>query len=62
MAWWNHYRMLKEEGRLEDPRAPAQSIAWLALKAPSTWSGQFLDYDDPKVTGPAKTFFERPQQ
>jgi hypothetical protein len=54
--------MLKEEGRLEDPRAPAQSIAWLALKAPSTWSGQFLDYDDPKVTGPAKTFFERPQQ
>lgn len=53
----SYYRGLKEEGKLEDPRVPARSIAWLALHAPAQWSGEFLDYDDPKVGGPAKDFF-----
>lgn len=53
----SYYRKLKEERQLEDPRVPARSIAWLALRAPAEWSGRFLDYDDPRVAGPAKAFF-----
>jgi NAD(P)-dependent dehydrogenase (short-subunit alcohol dehydrogenase family) len=51
------YRRLKAEGRLEPPRIPARSIAWLALKAPSGWNGKFLDYDDPELRYPALDFF-----
>lgn len=55
------YRRLKAEGLLEPPRIPARSIAWLALRAPSAWSGKFLDYDDPELHQPALAFFgERP--
>jgi NAD(P)-dependent dehydrogenase (short-subunit alcohol dehydrogenase family) len=55
------YRRLKADGLLEPPRIPARSIAWLALRAPSAWSGKFLDYDDPELRQPALDFFgERP--
>ena len=55
----SYYETLKTEGLLQDPDVPARSIAWLALQAPAEWSGQFLDYDDPKAAGPAKAFFAR---
>lgn len=51
------YRRLKIEGRLEPPAIPARSIAWLALRAPSAWSGKFLDYDAPELGRPALDFF-----
>ncbi|MFY9942320.1 MAG: SDR family NAD(P)-dependent oxidoreductase [Desulfobacterales bacterium] len=51
------YRRLKAEGRLEPPRIPARAIAWLALQAPSGWSGKFLDYDDPDLRYRALEFF-----
>ncbi|CAB5113999.1 Oxidoreductase, short-chain dehydrogenase/reductase family [Olavius algarvensis associated proteobacterium Delta 3] len=44
-----YFLELKAEGRLEPPAIPARSIAWLALHAPREWSGEFLDYDDPRV-------------
>jgi NAD(P)-dependent dehydrogenase (short-subunit alcohol dehydrogenase family) len=52
-----YYRRLKTEGRLEPPAIPARSIAWLALRAPSAWSGKFLDYDAPELGRPALDFF-----
>jgi hypothetical protein len=29
----------------------------LALHAPAGWSGELLDYDDPRITGPAQKAF-----
>ena len=52
-----YYERIKTEGLLENPDVPARSIAWLALNAPASWSGRFLDYDDPRVAGPAGDFF-----
>ena len=49
----NYYLALKEQGQLEPPEIPARSIAWLALYAPAAFSGQFLDYDDPRISRPA---------
>ena len=43
------FRELKETGQLLDPSIPAGKIVWLALKAPSTLSGAFIDYDDPRI-------------
>lgn len=48
-----YFLELKAEGRLDPPAIPARSIAWLALHAPREWSGEFLDYDDPRVMEPA---------
>ena len=53
----SYYNRLKTEGLLENPDVPGRSIAWLALQAPGGWSGQFLDYDDPRVVEPATAFF-----
>lgn len=53
------FRRLKRGGELAPPAAPARSIAWLALYAPSDWSGEFIEYDDPRVTEPAETVFGR---
>jgi NAD(P)-dependent dehydrogenase (short-subunit alcohol dehydrogenase family) len=44
-----HFSALKAEGRLVPPEVPARSVAWLALYAPREWSGEFLDYDDPRI-------------
>lgn len=48
---------LKKQGKLEPPWIPARSIAWLSLKAPSELSGEFIDYDDPRIFKPAVDFF-----
>ncbi len=48
-----YFDTLHREGRLEPPWMPARSAAWLALAAPSEWSGRFLEYDDPAIIGPA---------
>ena len=48
---------LKEQGKLEPPWIPARSIAWLAIKAPPDLSGEFIDYDDPRIFKPAYDFF-----
>jgi len=54
------YRQLKDRGELEPAAIPARSIAWLALYALHEFSGRFLDYDDPLISGPAlKVFGER---
>ena len=52
-----YYRQLKERGELEPPEIPARAIAWLALYAPRDFSGQFLDYDDPRISRPAVDVF-----
>jgi len=49
-----YFKNLKASGGLEPPEVPGRSIAWLALHAPSQWSGEFLNYDDAKVDGPAR--------
>jgi NAD(P)-dependent dehydrogenase (short-subunit alcohol dehydrogenase family) len=48
---------LKQQGKLEPPWVPARSIAWLAMNAPPELSGEFIEYDDPKIFKPAKNFF-----
>lgn len=52
-----YYRQLKEHGELEPPEIPGRAIAWLALHAPREFSGQFLDYDDPRIRRPAVDVF-----
>ena len=52
-----YYQQIKERGELQPPEIPARAIAWLALYAPSHFSGQFLDFDDPRIEGPAKEVF-----
>ena len=52
-----YYNDLKERGDLEPPEIPGRSIAWLALHAPPHFSGQFLDYDDPRIDQPAFEYF-----
>ncbi|GLI32969.1 SDR family NAD(P)-dependent oxidoreductase [Desulforhabdus amnigena] len=44
-----YFLKLKEDGRLEPPEVPARSAAWLALHAPRAWSGEMIDYADPKI-------------
>ena len=34
-----------------------RAIAWLALHGPLEFSGQFLDYDDPRISRPTLDFF-----
>jgi NAD(P)-dependent dehydrogenase (short-subunit alcohol dehydrogenase family) len=53
----DYYRQLKDRGELEPAIIPARSIAWLALYAPREFSGRFLDYDDPRIQGPALEVF-----
>jgi len=48
-----YYQQLKDEKRLEPPRVPGRAIAWLALSAPREWSGDFLNYDDPRIVAGA---------
>jgi NAD(P)-dependent dehydrogenase (short-subunit alcohol dehydrogenase family) len=52
-----YYQDLKAEGRLEPPLVPARVIAWLALHAPRSLSGTFIDYDDDRVRRPAEDLF-----
>ena len=52
-----YYQGLKDRGELEAPEVPARSIAWLALHGLQEFSGQFLNYDDPRITRPALEVF-----
>lgn len=52
-----YYRSLKERGELEAPEVPGRALAWLALHGPPEFSGQFLDYDDPRISRPALDLF-----
>ncbi len=52
-----YYRDLKNHGQLEPPIVPGRSIAWLALHAPRSMSGKFVNYDDPDIAGPAISIF-----
>lgn len=44
------YIDLKTHRHLEPPQVPGRALAWLALNAPSSWSGRYMSYDDPEVT------------
>jgi NAD(P)-dependent dehydrogenase (short-subunit alcohol dehydrogenase family) len=48
-----YYQQLKDDQRLEPPDVPGRAIAWLALEAPREWSGDFLNYDDPRIVAAA---------
>lgn len=52
-----YYQQLKAGGQLERPEVPGRALAWLALHAPREFSGQFLDYDDPRISRPALEAF-----
>jgi NAD(P)-dependent dehydrogenase (short-subunit alcohol dehydrogenase family) len=52
-----YYQNLKLRGELEAPEVPGRAIAWLALHSPPDFSGQFLDYDDPRISCPALDLF-----
>jgi NAD(P)-dependent dehydrogenase (short-subunit alcohol dehydrogenase family) len=52
-----YYHDLKVNNQLEPPEVPARSVAWLALHAPHSMSGEFLNYDDPVIVGPARSIF-----
>lgn len=52
-----YYQDLKTQGQLEQPEVPGRSIAWLALYAPHSMSGDFVNYDDSEIAGPALNMF-----
>lgn len=52
-----YFRGLKSAGALEPPHVPGRVIAWLALHAPLSMSGRFVDYQDPDVAQPALAAF-----
>ena len=52
-----YYQQLKTEGQLEKPEVPGRSLAWLALHASVEFSGQFLSYDDPRISQLALAVF-----
>ncbi len=56
----DYYLNLKKDGKLEPPKIPARSIAWLVLHAPGKMSGAFRSYDDSDIIGPASIFFSSP--
>ena len=52
-----YFQSLKLEGELLPADVPARAAAWLVLAAPTALSGQFIDYDDPRLlTGAAEVF------
>lgn len=44
----NHLR-LHAQGELLPPEKPGLSIVLLALNAPHSWSGEFIQWDDPRI-------------
>lgn len=48
-----YYQDLQKNNLLEHPKIPGRAIAWLALYAPQTFSGKFVNYDDDNIAGPA---------
>ncbi|MDX1615348.1 MAG: SDR family NAD(P)-dependent oxidoreductase [Candidatus Promineifilaceae bacterium] len=47
----DHERFIRfqEKDQLLDPTIPGRVLAYLALRAPAEWSGEFLSWDDEKV-------------
>jgi len=58
----SYYHEIKDRGQLKHPFIPARAIAWLSLQAPGSWSWEFLDYDDPRITAPAANLFGEPHE
>jgi len=54
---YTYYTELKAKGQLEAPQIPARSVAWLALHAPKEMSGDFRNYNDPDIAGPALSVY-----
>ena len=52
-----YFKQLKETRGLEPPEVPGKSLAWLALYAPPSWSGELLEYTDPRIILGAKEAF-----
>jgi NAD(P)-dependent dehydrogenase (short-subunit alcohol dehydrogenase family) len=57
---YTYFNQLKAEGQLKSPDVPAQTLAWLALQAPKSLGGEFLDFDDPHLVESAKIYFNAP--
>jgi NAD(P)-dependent dehydrogenase (short-subunit alcohol dehydrogenase family) len=51
------FKKAKSEGRLLHPMVPARAAAWLSLSAPHDWSGEFIEYNDPRIVDQAIAFF-----
>lgn len=52
-----YFKGLKADGALEPVHVPGRVIAWLALHAPLSMSGRFVDYEDMDVAEPALAAF-----
>ncbi len=52
-----YFQELKAKGKLLPADEPARAVAWLALSAPTALSGQFVDYDDPRLFTPDAEVF-----
>ncbi len=52
-----YYQDLQKNNLLEPPEVPGRAVAWLALYAPQTFSGKFVNYDDTNITAPAADKF-----
>lgn len=48
-----YYARLKQDGKLEPAWVPARVVAWMALAAPASFSGEFFNYDDPRLVEPS---------
>lgn len=49
---------LHREKQLEPPEVPGRVAAWLALQAPTEWSGEFISYAEERVAQSALEFFQ----
>jgi NAD(P)-dependent dehydrogenase (short-subunit alcohol dehydrogenase family) len=52
-----YYLSLWRKGELAPPAVPGRAVAWLALFAPAAMSGEFVNFDDHRIAGPAAAVF-----
>lgn len=52
-----YYQDLQKNDLLEPPEVPGRAVAWLALYAPKSLNGKFVNYDDTDIAGPAADKF-----
>ena len=48
-GWHQRFLQYHQHGELLPPEQPGRALAVLALHAPHEWSGEFLQWDDPRV-------------